>query len=445
MNTKTKNILLIVLGVAVVGMTVAFAALSSQLKIQGTASVPNVNWNIHFQNWDDNTEDTVTYGGNTHQNTAVFPAASTLTKTLSPNITKVDGLNVTLYQPGDYASYTFEIINEGTIDASLDNFTHNLTCASGNDCSHLSYTVECVDSQNNNVLTGNPTLAKNGGLAYCTLTVTYTDQTNQNSGTAGSNQVYTQSAASATLDATWVYVQKVDSQANSGSGSGLSANLGSCTPIEDGTGGYYYNYSGLVGYDGLNAQTCGNGGDTLFVAEPNPEWVGYYYNTGTRIQACGVFNDGAVCLDGNPNGYADNFVLNGPTALSRTKTQEEQNYGFCFEDDYDENGPDSNLCYYCPDGYEIDSESGKCYEHDNEYVVTGYVAQKKVEMEEKGATCTVSGSPSYHDATVECSDSNTGAYCTLNYWGSVFCHDGENGGYEVCGGGHYPCGDLTND
>ena len=254
MNTKTKNILLIVLGVAVVGMTVAFAALSSQLKIEGTASVPNVSWNIHFQNWDDNTEDTVTYGGNTHQNTAVFPAASTLTKTLSPNVTKVDGLNVTLYQPGDYASYTFEIINEGTIDASLDNFTHNLTCASGNDCSHLSYTVECVDSQNNNVLTGNPTLAKNGGLAYCTLTVTYTDQTNQNSGTAGSNQVYTQSAASATLDATWVYVQKVDSQANSGSGNeqsgGGNEQQGGSEPTS--TWDKFYGVGATSGTDTLN-------------------------------------------------------------------------------------------------------------------------------------------------------------------------------------------------
>ena len=292
MNTKTKNILLIVLGVAVVGMTVAFAALSSQLKIQGTASVPNVSWNIHFQNWDDNTEDTVTYGGNTHQNTAVFPAASTLTKTLSPNVTKVDGLNVTLYQPGDYASYTFEIINEGTIDASLDNFTHNLTCASGNDCSHLSYTVECVDSQNNNVLTGNPTLAKNGGLAYCTLTVTYTDQTNQNSGTAGSNQVYTPSAASATLDATWVYVQKMNDNNQSGNNSNIPSSS--------------FTYSYISG-DTTNALSHDVNGNYWY-SDIGNDWVTYLKNDGTTTEVCGKFPSGTVCYVGNSNGYASDFA-----------------------------------------------------------------------------------------------------------------------------------------
>ena len=424
MNTKTKNILLIVLGVAVVGMTVAFAALSSQLKIEGTASVPNVSWNIHFQNWDDNTEDTVTYGGITHQNTAVFPAASTLTKTLSPNITKVDGLNVTLYQPGDYASYTFEIINEGTIDASLDNFTHNLTCASGNDCSHLSYTVECVDSQNNNVLTGNPTLAKNGGLAYCTLTVTYTDQTNQNSGTAGSNQVYTQAAASAELDATWTYVQKVDSQASSGSGSGsvVSSNLGSCNETTS--------FTGEVGYDGQGAQTCGNGGNTRWVAEPNPEWKAYYYNNGTTIQVCGVFPNGTTCLDGNPNGYSDNFI-EGVPAQTRPKTQDEQEYDSCYEDDYNDSGPNSNLCYKCSNGGYFDQTTGLCMD---EYYVTGYVAQKKAEMEANGATCEVSYSPNLF-----CSTEDYSSYCSIEAGGGVYCWDDIP--YSSCwynsGGGAY--------
>ena len=279
-------------------MTVAFAALSSQLKIEGTASVPNVSWNIHFQNWDDNTNDTVTYGGITHANTAEYPQASSLTKTLNPNITKVEGLNVTLYQPGDYASYTFEIINEGTIDASLDNFTHNLTCASGNDCSHLSYTVECVDSQNNNVLTGNPTLAKNGGLAYCTLTVTYTDQTNQNSGTAGSNQVYTQSAASATLDATWVYVQKVDSQANSGSGSGS----GSCseTPVNP----YLTTFDGNYTY---TYQSPSNSDNTSTTENYNSEWSLFLRNDGTKSEVCAQFPNGVVCVTPSSSGYLSDF------------------------------------------------------------------------------------------------------------------------------------------
>ena len=336
MNTKTKNILLIVLGVAVIGMTVAFAALSSQLKIEGTASVPNTSWNIHFQEWDDNTNETVTYGGNEHANTAVYPSAESLTKTLSPNITKVEGLNVTLYQPGDYASYTFQIINEGSIDASLDSFDKNLTCASGNDCSHLSYTVECVDSQNNNVLTGNPTLPKNGGLAYCTLTVTYTDQTNQNSGTAGQNQVYTQSAASAELDATWVYVQKLADNSGNGSGSGSGSGSNSPSYTYYGSGiftenptGYDFDYedyqepsnnnqcpSGYAYYEGdseysagcyyVYSAYCDNGdyndstGKCEYEGEGELQDISekdvYIRDDGEIKETCGIFPNGFVCM-----------------------------------------------------------------------------------------------------------------------------------------------------
>ena len=192
-NNSKKNTLIgaLILGVAV--MTVAFAALSTNLSINGTVSVADTSWNIHFQNWAKDTAQTVTYGENTHQNTAEYPEVNQLTQLISvANSTKVTGINVTLNQPGDYVKYTFQIVNEGSIDASLDSFSHNLTCASGNDCSHISYVVECKDSASaggNNVLTRNSTLAKNGGLAYCSLTVTYTDQTNQNSGQAGQNQV----------------------------------------------------------------------------------------------------------------------------------------------------------------------------------------------------------------------------------------------------------------
>ena len=44
-------------------------------------------------------------------------------------------------------------------------------------------------------------------IAYCTLTVTYKDQTNQNSGNAGQVQTYTREAH-ATLDVSWKYIQK---------------------------------------------------------------------------------------------------------------------------------------------------------------------------------------------------------------------------------------------
>lgn len=239
MNSNSKNIMLGVLAVGVIAMTVAFAALSTNLRINGTASVPNVSWNIHFQNWQLDTENTVTVGGVTHQNTAEYPTVNELTQTISvANSTRVDGLNVSLYQPGDYVKYKFQIINEGTIDAELDNFSHNLTCASGNDCSHMSYEVLCNDavSGGNNVLVAHSKLPKNGGLAYCTLEVKYNDYTNDN--TSGNNQIYEKSAASATLDATFIYVQDTDS--NSQSGENEQGNSGGNEPVAQWNNFYHY-------------------------------------------------------------------------------------------------------------------------------------------------------------------------------------------------------------
>ena len=204
-NKKNVYILILALGLLVV--SIAYASLSTNIRISGTASIPNVNWNIHFDNWALDTASTV----NGHQNTAVYPTVNELSKSLSPNITKVENLNVTLNQPGDYVKYMFEIVNDGSIDASLDNFDYNLECTSGNNCSHISYSIECKDFERiNNLLETHSVLEKNGGKAYCAIEIRYKDQTNSN--TPGENQVYTQDASSASLNATWVYKQKVEDE-----------------------------------------------------------------------------------------------------------------------------------------------------------------------------------------------------------------------------------------
>ena len=134
MNNQKKTVLLITLVVGVIAMTVAFAALSTRLSINGTASVPNVSWNIHFVTpWQLDTESTV----NGHNNTAEYPSVSQLQNSLSTNTTLVEGLNVTLKQPGDYVKYKFQIINEGTIDAELNSFSAPMTCTVGNNCDEV--------------------------------------------------------------------------------------------------------------------------------------------------------------------------------------------------------------------------------------------------------------------------------------------------------------------
>ena len=90
-------------------MTVAFAALSTNLRITGTTNVAQMNWNIHFQNWQLDTQNTITVGSNIQRNTAVYPTVAQLTQSLVPNVTKVEGIDVTLNQPHDYAQYKFRL------------------------------------------------------------------------------------------------------------------------------------------------------------------------------------------------------------------------------------------------------------------------------------------------------------------------------------------------
>ena len=204
MREKQKTVLLFVLIIGIVSMTVAFAALSTNLRITGTTNVAQMSWNIHFQNWQLDTQNTITVGSNIQRNTAVYPTVAQLTQSLAPNITKVEGIDVTLKQPHDYAQYKFQIINEGTIDSSLGNFTKSMTCTVGNNCSDvINYEVKCYESNSysGTEITQNSVLEKNGDIAYCYLRIEYKDKTNSG------NSTYSQDPLTATLSADWSWVQ----------------------------------------------------------------------------------------------------------------------------------------------------------------------------------------------------------------------------------------------
>ena len=49
MKTKNKNLLLVILLIAVVGMAIGYAALSQQLVINGTANI-TTEWDVHIKN-----------------------------------------------------------------------------------------------------------------------------------------------------------------------------------------------------------------------------------------------------------------------------------------------------------------------------------------------------------------------------------------------------------
>ena len=107
---KEKNaqtLIIAVLAVAVLVMSVGFAAYSQNLTINGTATVKSASWNIHFNN-SQYTETTGSVQATSHSITD-----TTMTYT------------VTLNEPGDFYEFTINVVNDGTIDAVLSSI--NLT------------------------------------------------------------------------------------------------------------------------------------------------------------------------------------------------------------------------------------------------------------------------------------------------------------------------------
>ena len=107
---KIKIISLCALLVAVLGLTVAFAALSQTLTINGSAAVDAASWDIHFEK---------TSG----KETEVKGAATFTEPTLSG--TTIENFSATLTKPGDSVTYYFDIVNNGTVDAVVSSYDFN--------------------------------------------------------------------------------------------------------------------------------------------------------------------------------------------------------------------------------------------------------------------------------------------------------------------------------
>ena len=136
---KIKIISLCALLVAVLGLTVAFAALSQTLTINGSAAVNAASWDIHFEK---------TSG----KETEVKGAATFTEPTLSG--TKIENFSTTLTKPGDSVTYYFDIVNNGTVDAVISSYDFPLAireCASNNNA--YSYCIN-LDFNSDNIIDG---------------------------------------------------------------------------------------------------------------------------------------------------------------------------------------------------------------------------------------------------------------------------------------------------
>ena len=113
-DSKQKRVALVVLIVAVIGLTVAFASLSSNLTISGNAKLDPVNWDIYFDN------------------IANIKAERKASITSDPIIDtndkrKINGMSVVLTEPGDKVSFTVDIVSESDIIAVIKDINDTLT------------------------------------------------------------------------------------------------------------------------------------------------------------------------------------------------------------------------------------------------------------------------------------------------------------------------------
>ena len=111
---RIKALAVVVLVIAVLGLTIAFAALSQTLTINGSAKLDASKWGLKFDNLvlasvpnPDYIEGTATI--KTDDNTVI------------------ENMNVRLTTPGDKVVYTVDLVNEGSINAKIDEIVKTTT------------------------------------------------------------------------------------------------------------------------------------------------------------------------------------------------------------------------------------------------------------------------------------------------------------------------------
>ena len=142
---KIKVLSLVALIVAVLGLTVAFAALSQTLTINGTASINSATWDIHFENLATN-----------------VVGDATLKEDPTLNATTITGINFTLTKPNDGVAFAFDIVNDGTIDAKIESIEISPLCT-------LSSPVESCDWDNDGEVTEEDIQKVNDNISFVVM------------------------------------------------------------------------------------------------------------------------------------------------------------------------------------------------------------------------------------------------------------------------------------
>lgn len=146
---------------------IGYAALNSTLSINGIANINSLSFSVHFDNI-------------TIANESVYVNESLLetNATINPLDNKQISYTISLTEPGDFYEFTVDIVNDGTIDAAIEEIVSkmNNVVINNNLPKYLEYNVTYVD---NSPIIANHTLEA-GHREKCKVKITYSTNLNPN-------------------------------------------------------------------------------------------------------------------------------------------------------------------------------------------------------------------------------------------------------------------------
>ena len=398
-NNKTKNIILAVLVVGLVGMTITFASLTQQLNITNNQATVSTKWRVRFN------ETVTTSVGTTVTGTTTGASYTNGTPTVTNDQQTITGLQASFSKPGDYVEVAFKVQNEGNIAAKGSQTTINLgslTCTNGAGsnidsgvlstfCGKLVKWVRHSDRVTD--FTSADTLAAYSGSGNYPsidgiLRIEYPSTlTNSDINAINGGSVVV------TLGDTTLHFEQ-DDNVTASNNSGNNDPVTPSNPYETTFDG---NYTAYKWYDVTDEGYTDNGEG--WYTSLNPESVAYLRTTGLLPEVCGVFGSGqsgTVCMTSSY--YNSSYSSAG-------------NYNADFEDVTEDNT------------YDITTAAGL-----QATGLKGYSLAKAKEMLNKGATsCYVYGGGGGSDSYVDC-EMTSGGNCSISEDGDAFCYDDS---YEV--------------
>lgn len=129
-NNNVQIFAIVALAIALVIMSVGFAGMSSDLKINGAVKLGATSWDIHFDGG------TFTESGATASSKTLAATEGSTGTAIASSVTGTYmSYEVKLAKPGDYYEFTIDVVNAGSFDANLASIS-----LTNSDPTHVAYT-----------------------------------------------------------------------------------------------------------------------------------------------------------------------------------------------------------------------------------------------------------------------------------------------------------------